>query len=229
MELKVLSSGSQGNCYLIETEMECLILDAGIPIRDIKKGLNFNISKICGVIVSHWHLDHMKSVKDFRNMGIPVFAPYEDGEIKRIKKQFGNFTVTPFELPHNGVLNAGFVIECEEQKILYMTDFEYCKYTFKKQKINHILIECNYQDELINSGLANYEHKVLGHCSLETCRKFIETNTTSSLINVILLHMGQETSNPIECVETISKVAGYGVNVDCATPGMILELNKDLF
>ena len=162
-------------------------------------------------------------------MGIPVFAPYEDGEIDRIKKQFGSFSVTPFELPHNGVLNAGFVIECEKQKILYMTDFEYCRYTFKKQRINHILIECNYQDELINSDLSNYEHKVLGHCSLETCKRFVEVNKSNDLRNVILLHMGQETTNQAECVDTIKKTAGWGVNVDYARHGLEVELNKELF
>lgn len=229
MVLKVLSSGSQGNCYLLETDTECLILDAGIPIKDIKRGLDFNVSKVVGVLVTHFHTDHSKSVKDFRNMGILVFAPYEDDEIKRCRKQFGNFIVTPFELPHNGVLNAGFGIECEDQKILYMTDFEYCKYTFKKQRVNHILIECNYQDELVNKDLPQFEHKILGHCSLETCKKFIDTNKSSDLRNVILIHMGQETANPTDCIDEIKKVAGYGVNVDYARAGLEVEFNRELF
>ena len=58
MRLKVLSSGSQGNCYLLESNGETLILDCGIPIKEIKKGLDFDISKVVGVCVSHGHLDH---------------------------------------------------------------------------------------------------------------------------------------------------------------------------
>ena len=56
MKLKVLSSGSQGNCYLLSTENETLILDCGLPIMEIKKGLDFDLGGIKGVLVTHAHL-----------------------------------------------------------------------------------------------------------------------------------------------------------------------------
>lgn len=56
MKLKVLSSGSIGNCYLLECNNEILILDCGIPIKDIKIGLDFNLGGIQGVLVTHAHL-----------------------------------------------------------------------------------------------------------------------------------------------------------------------------
>ena len=77
MRLKCLGSSSAGNCYLLTSESgETLILDCGIPIKEIKKGLDWNIRNVVGCIVSHVHSDHSKSVKDFKAMGIPVFAPY---------------------------------------------------------------------------------------------------------------------------------------------------------
>lgn len=56
MKLKVLSSGSQGNFYLLETNTETLILDCGIPIKDIKIGLDFDLRRVSGVLVTHSHL-----------------------------------------------------------------------------------------------------------------------------------------------------------------------------
>ena len=56
MKLKVLGSGSSGNCYLLSTENETLILDCGLPIKEIKKGLNFDLGGIKGVLVTHAHL-----------------------------------------------------------------------------------------------------------------------------------------------------------------------------
>lgn len=56
MNLKVLSSGSHGNCYLLSTENETLILDCGMPIKEIKKGLNFDLRRVSGVVVTHSHL-----------------------------------------------------------------------------------------------------------------------------------------------------------------------------
>lgn len=55
MKLKVLTSGSSGNCYLLESDSEVLILDCGIPIKDIKIGLGFELGGIQGVVVTHAH------------------------------------------------------------------------------------------------------------------------------------------------------------------------------
>lgn len=228
LKLKTLSTGSSGNCYLLSTENETLILDCGISIKDIKKGLYYNIRKVVGACCTHEHKDHSKSVSNIENMGIYVFVPYKSEMLpERAKTKYGSFYITAFQLPHNDVSNYGFLIEVAGQKILYMTDFEYCKYKFTNLKVDHILIECNYQSELVNRELPNYEHKVRGHCSLETCRDFIGVNATNSLKTVLLLHMGGETCNPEECVAEIKKVA-KNAYVDYARKGLEVELRKDL-
>lgn len=224
MDLTVLGSGSSGNCYLLSTDSETLILDCGIPIKEIKKGLDFNISKVVGVICSHEHSDHNKALNEFRNMGIPIMAPFEFGNVKKSHCKMGSFDITSFDLPHNGVWNSGFLIKVDGQKLLYMTDFEYCQYVFKKQKVNYILIECNYQQNLIERDLPNYEHKIRGHCSLSTCKKFIEVNRTTELMTVILCHLGKETCSAAECREEVEKVAKCPVYV--AHRGLEVELVK---
>lgn len=56
MFLKCVNTGSQnGNCYIIENENETLVLDAGCKFSDVKKVIDWNISKIKGVLVSHEH------------------------------------------------------------------------------------------------------------------------------------------------------------------------------
>lgn len=56
MKLKVLGSGSSGNCYILENDSEALIIEAGVPIMETKKALDFNIRKVRGVVISHEHL-----------------------------------------------------------------------------------------------------------------------------------------------------------------------------
>ena len=69
MILKTVSTGSTGNCYLlIAGSGETLILDCGIPIMEIKKALNWNIKNVVGVLCTHKHLDHSKSLKDFETI-----------------------------------------------------------------------------------------------------------------------------------------------------------------
>lgn len=55
MHLTVLGSGSNGNTYLLESNDEVLILDCGISLIEVKKSLNFDLSKIVGCFISHSH------------------------------------------------------------------------------------------------------------------------------------------------------------------------------
>ncbi len=226
MKLKVLSSGSIGNCYLLSTDTETLIIDCGINIAEIKKGIEFDLKRVVGCIVSHCHKDHSESKERLEKMGINVFAPYELGDLVMVHTVYGSFDVTAFRLPHNDTGNYGFLIEISGQKILYLTDFEYCKYRFVKNRIDHILIECNYQDKLVNKDLPNYEHKIKGHCSLKTCVDFIKANKTDSLRSVLLIHMGRETCIPEECVAAVKKET-KNVHVDYARRGLEIELKTD--
>lgn len=51
MKLTCLGSSSAGNCYLLQADNgETLILDCGIPIKAIKKGLDWNIKDVVGVM-----------------------------------------------------------------------------------------------------------------------------------------------------------------------------------
>ena len=66
MILKTVATGSSGNCHLLIADNgEILILDCGVSIKEIKKGLGWNIKKVVGVLCTHKHLDHSKSLKDF--------------------------------------------------------------------------------------------------------------------------------------------------------------------
>ena len=53
--LKCVGSGSSGNCYILTCNNEKLILDCGLPIKAIKKGLDFDLGGIQGVLISHAH------------------------------------------------------------------------------------------------------------------------------------------------------------------------------
>lgn len=165
--------------------------------------------------------DHSRSVKDFKKMGIPIFAPYIDGVMKG---KLGGFKISAFELPHDNCKNYGFLINYNGNKLLYLTDFEYCTYFFTQISVQNILIECNYQQKYISREDANYLHKVKGHCELETCKRFIEVNRTDKLRNVILCHLGRFSTNADECKAEIEKVAKTSVYV--ATKGLEVDLER---
>lgn len=229
MKLKCLGSGSSGNCYLLTADNgETLLLDAGLPIMEIKRGLNWDIKCVVGAICTHAHKDHSLSVSDLEHMGIKVWQPQSDHS-KR-ERHIGKFHIFCFQVPHNGTENYGFLIMVDNQKLLYLTDLEYCPYVFRKQRLDHMLIECNYQKKYIAEDYndAKKSHVYRGHMELETVKEFVIANKSDALQNVILCHLSRDNSDAKECVTEVKKIAPLA-NVDYAAAGKewILQNGKE--
>lgn len=242
MKLKVLGSSSHGNCYIVESEDEALVIECGINIKDVKEALDFKVSKIVGCIISHEHLDHSKYVGDYIKLGIPVYSAFQTqdavelitGErttaiepMKAIK--VGNFTVTPFNVPHDEDIECyGYIIKHEEiGSLLFATDLSYIPYSFKKMKLNHMMIECNHIREIVdNSYIKSLRDRVIStHMSLDTCVEAIKANQTSCLMNAILLHLSDSNSDEKAMLSRVKEVCGDDVNVVIANKGLTVNLD----
>lgn len=237
MFVRCIGTGSkQGNCYaLYDSSGKILLLDLGMSAKDIKRAIDYRISDVVGAVVTHSHLDHSKSVKDFENMGIPVFAPYRS--LKPMSFKDGSkFMVQAFDLTDkNGKFMHtnndgsecpcyGFLIEHKDMgKLLYITDTELVKWRFSR--INHILISCNYQKKYISDS-AKRNHVLRGHMELETVKDFIKANKSNALRTVILCHLSGDSCNAEECLAEVQNVAGEGVNVVVAHKGLEIELKE---
>lgn len=225
LKIKTLSTGSVGNCYLLSTEQETLILDCGIGIKDIKRGLDYDLSKIQGVIVTHGHKDHTLASEDFKSMGFDVWQPYLNlSENKRQMKKFGSFTVQSFEVPHDNEPCVAYFIKVNGHKLLYATDFEYIGVSFRNIGLNTLLIECNYQKELVDKEADNRNHVLRGHAELQTTIGVILDNGSCSLKNVLLCHLSRDNSIPSECVNEVQKNVNKDVYVDYCRKGFEVML-----
>lgn len=235
MRLKCLGSSSDGNCYLLTSDSgETLIIDCGIPIKEIKKGLDWNIKDVVGVLCTHKHLDHSKSVKDFEAMGIPIFAPYISCEPMEIGKEFtikafdlttadGRFTHTNSdgsECPCYGFLIA----HPEMGRLLYITDCEVIKWRFKD--IDHILLGVNYDKDMVDwSNPAKNNHVFRGHLEIGTACDFVKANYSEHLQNVIMCHLSEESADADSFIGRMEQAAP-AANVDVAATGKSWDLKN---
>jgi phosphoribosyl 1,2-cyclic phosphodiesterase len=224
LKLKCLATGSSGNCYLLSTENETLILDCGIPIKEIKKGLDFDLSNVVGCVITHSHKDHSQSADELKKMGIPLWQPYLDIDTFP-RRYFGGFMVRSFDVPHDEEYCYGFLIDFDGEKLLYATDFEYIKYSFKKMYIQHLLIECNYQNKYVEKSASNREHVLRGHAELNTTLGVVKDNA-DSLKNIVLCHISHGNGNPYEMVEEVQKCV-KNANVGFAEKGKEYSLTDD--
>lgn len=228
--LKTIATGSSGNSYALMNNKEILLLDLGVSEKVIKKAIDFRVSDVVGCLVTHSHLDHAKSVKDFENMGIPVFKPFDETKACPLKIRYGSFGIQAFKVPHDGTPNYGFYITVDGHRILYATDFEYLPCSFKNIRLTDMIVECNHQKELVDKGQAKYTHQIKGHCSLDTLiEKVIKENMTSDLRTAILCHMSSDSIDCSFAKKQIEEVVGRNVKVELATAGLETELSLTPF
>jgi len=226
IDIQVLASGSRGNCYRIDDGSTPLLLECGVPYKEIQKKLNFKTSEIAACLVSHEHQDHSKAVKDIMKAGIDCYMSQGTAEalgvsghrihIIKAKHQFkvGSWTALPFETEHDAAEPLGFLLVNKAgDKLLYATDTYYIRYRF--QGLTHIMIECNYSLDIlkanVETGLVSAELKnriLKSHFSLENVKKFLQANDLSVVQEIWLLHLSDGNSDANRFKREIQELTG---------------------
>lgn len=246
MRLKVLSSGSCGNSYLLETKEETLIIEAGITYKRIQEGLDFDTGKVVGCLISHEHGDHSKAAIQLMKNGIDVYGSkgtleeldledhYKAKEIKKHEKiKVGGFTVLPFDVQHDAKEPLGFLIQHKRMgKLLFITDTYYSKYRFKE--VDHILVECNYKKEILDSNIEKgtvtewlSERIIRSHFEIGNVKDFLRSSDLSKTKNIVLIHLSSQNSNEKLFRKEIEKATGRITHI--AEEGLKLDISKEVF
>lgn len=246
MKLKIISTGSIGNAYILENENEALLIECGVNIKLIKKAIDFNVSKIVGCILTHEHQDHAKSVNDVMTLGINVYSckgtfdalgisnHHRAHNCNRVDTfKIGNFEIMNFDVKHDAAEPSGFLIRHPDcGKILFLTDTYYCEYTFKG--LNNIIVEANYSKEIIDrkygieSNKEFLRNRILkSHFSLENCMGLLKANDLSQVNNIVLIHLSDSNSDEVEFQKQVQEVTGKNVTV--ASKNLEINFSKTPF
>lgn len=238
-----LGSGSSGNCYFIFSETEGFFIDAGIGIRVIKKLLRSNglsLDRVKAVFVTHDHADHIKAVGNLANdYNIPVYATslVHEGinknycvtskltseHIRYINKEetirFGDFEITPFEVPHDSSDNVGYTVRQGNVTFCLITDIGHVTDTIAKQvqQANYLVLESNHDEDMLQMGpypayLKGRISSGKGHLSNREAGRLLAEHASEELRRVWLCHLSEENNHPELARKTIDAVLrSYGL------------------
>ena len=231
IEIFPLASGSRGNCCRITDGRTPLLLECGIPFREIQKGLHFRVSEVAVCLVSHEHQDHSKAVRDVMKAGIDCYMSAGTAEalgisghrlhIIQARQQFqlGSWAVLPFETQHDAAEPLGFLLANRAgDKLLYATDTYYVRYKFRG--LTHIMLECNYAADIlarnVEAGLVPpaLKRRILrSHFSLEHVKEFFRANDISRVQEIWLLHLSDQNSDANRFKCEIQELTGKPVYI----------------
>lgn len=228
-----------------------MLIDAGLGPRVIKKRLaehGIDFSTIYAVLVTHDHYDHIKSAGYLgEKLNIPVYAteevhrgirncPLIKNSITTSKRiiekgksfQIEDFRITAFDVPHDSNDNAGYFLEFGNHKLTLITDAGAITNEMERyiSKSNHLVIESNYDEELLRNG--SYPHYLkqritngTGHLSNRQTAEFLANNFSSNLQNIWLCHLSGDNNCPDLAYQTVERElsrvgieVGVSVNLD---------------
>lgn len=125
MTLLPIASSSRGNAYVVEQDGAALLIDCGVSCRRLQA--HVDLSRLCGVLVTHNHTDHVSGLKTLlKKAHVPVYANEmtaeaivglhlaDDGDFACFENgqafEVGPFSVSPFSIPHDAADPVGFLI-----------------------------------------------------------------------------------------------------------------------
>jgi phosphoribosyl 1,2-cyclic phosphodiesterase len=192
MHIQVLSSGSAGNSTLVRAGDVNLLIDAGLPLRELEvrfEAARFSAREIHHIALTHGHLDHARSAGSLakrtgatlhlcerlmRNKSVeqaPIMQTLGIGKAATLRTPSQPDTVAGLELlpvliPHDAVPTVAFRVEHEGRRAVYLTDMGEPAHTIASQLGDpHVLVlEFNHDEEMLRKGPypVNLKRRVLG-------------------------------------------------------------------
>ena len=226
-----LYSGSSGNCLFVESENTKLLIDAGVSLKKIEEGLNslnVSASSLDGILVTHEHSDHIKSLGNLsKKFNLPVFAnsqtfdamPKQTDKIatQNIKKitidekfSINDIEINSFSIPHDAINPCGFTLSCGNEKISIATDIGHMTNSILRnlEQSDFILLESNYDTEVLKYSKYPFSLKQRiagpnGHLSNNMAGKVINYLMQDKLKTAMLGHLSKESNFPELAYQTV--------------------------
>lgn len=217
--IQVIASSSSGNCLILTHKGSRLLLEAGIPFRQIQQAAGFQLSGFEGCLLTHEHIDHSRSIKKvaeympcYMSEGTASALNLSGHHIHKTKHadqfQTGNFICVGFNAVHDAPEPLNYLISCGDEKILFATDTAIIQPRFIG--LTRIIIECNWDE----AAECLYKNRLYStHLSLNQCADFIRRTDRYKLKEIVLIHMSGTNIDSNKALSTISAIAGQEVTV----------------
>lgn len=234
--VEVLGSSSKGNCYRLLSGGRSLLLECGLPWKEIRRGLNFQTTALDGCLITHHHKDHARSAADVMRAGVDLYATgaafeamaIPGGPHHRFKPLIYRHTVTvgewwrvmAFEAHHDAPGTAGFWIEDKDgDKLVFLTDSAFSYYTFPgtgvymvEANFSEKILQRNVDDGLIDAYLARRVTE--NHMSIERVVVMFTEADLSQCRHIHLLHGSDGNSDSALFKKIVEETTGVPVTVE---------------
>lgn len=228
LTLATLASGSTGNCFVVATAREVVLVDAGIPgvrVADGLAALGLTDRRVTGLVITHEHSDHAGQAGVVaRRYKIPVYATegtFQAAERKLGKlpsfvpvsngKGFavGDLVLHPFPTFHDAADAFGLVVEGPGgARVGVLTDVGRITQLIelRLRGCQAVVLEANYDPEMLRTGpypwhLKQRIRSEQGHLSNADSAALVRRLLPHGLRQVLAAHLSQKNNLPAKVQE----------------------------
>jgi phosphoribosyl 1,2-cyclic phosphodiesterase len=224
------ASGSDGNCYVVESEGTALLVECGRPythVKDCLEGIGLTPDDLSGIVLTHAHGDHSRSARHLsQTHQVPIFAsrgtlgalnlederlgkPLESGKAYPV----GQIDVRPFAVPHDCREPLGFRFESGSGRVAVATDLGWVPHNVARQlrDVDLLVLEANYDPHLLHTGSYPYFLKqrvsgTYGHLSNAAAGEAIAMCGERPPGVVWLAHLSEHNNSPKHALQTVGRI-----------------------
>jgi len=206
MRFKAYASSSAGNLYSVEAaDGTRLLLECGLPLRQIQAHLGHTLSGVAGVLATHSHKDHSWAAKDLLRRGVPVYCSagtaLELGlsgfRVMRAgaQVQIGGVAVMALEAQHDAPEPLAYVLDDGQDRLLFATDTAYLGW--RMAGLTMVAVEANYAVDLLPDDMhpAQRRRLVHSHMGLGDALELLGSTDLSRVREIHLLHLSASHSD----------------------------------
>ncbi len=248
MRFASLGSGSKGNCTIVECNTTNILIDCGFSLKSTTtrlEQLNKSPEDLTAILVSHEHSDHWKGVEDLSSkFNVPVYLSAGTYKAKNMESNrtgfhiinnhndfvIGDFTITPVPVPHDAREPIQYVFKSGSTQFGIITDLgHYTTHIVEcYSNCNGILIECNYDEDMLNNGpypkfLKQRVSGLFGHLSNSQAADLLSRLDCSGLQQLVIGHVSKENNCGDIIRERIGKSIPVNLPVHIATQTKVSE------
>lgn len=221
MRFSLLASGSQGNCCVIQHKDTSIVIDCGTTKKYLLgafEQIAYDYQSSDAILITHTHSDHIAQMKMFEQ--IPTYAtsaiptsylhaitPFEEFDIKDI-----HITVLP--MSHDCEGTVGFLLEGDDEKLVYITDTGYVKEEVRQriQNADYYILESNHDIEMLmqTKRPVYVKQRIIndyGHlCNEDSAHILSEVISEEKTKEIVLAHISQEGNTREMALSTLKQI-----------------------
>jgi len=229
IKLKVIGSGSSGNCTYIEHGDDKILVDAGISRRRIIKALeeiDVELDEISAIFVTHAHSDHIQHLpmllkhhdfKVFSTMDTFEYHSFPSDLVNDFQpvtfdkdSQFNSLIVKTRKSSHDIRGSVVYFFDNGQKQIGVVTDLGQItrKIGDEINRSDILMLETNYDPQMLKNGRYPFHLKkrinsAFGHLSNFDALKTIQLTNPPKMHTVLCSHLSKDNNHIDLAVDTL--------------------------